>query len=304
MANININRKKTKNFSIAWGFFWLLLAGLVIANTFGGFVDVGIWSYIIGGIALLVLFSCIASLSLANVLIPIAALYYIFQAPISEATSLNLPAIPFWPLALGTFLATIGLHMMLPSRFGKGNIISVNIGGNSGGNRKYKHKKYDKRGNRIDIDDDDVVIIDVDSDSNEDGQRGEDYTERTERTKIEEGDDENNPHISVSFGYASRYLHATNLETAELSCSFGGMEVYFDNVTLSPEGAEINVNCSFGSMEIYVPSHWRVIDDISASLANAEVNRKLQSNDADAPTVRITGSVSLGNVEVNRIKGS
>ena len=80
------------------------------------------------------------------------------------------------------------------------------------------------------------------------------------------------------------------------------MEVYFDNVTLSPNGAEVNVNCSFGSVERYVPSHWRVIDDLNSSLANAEVSRKLQSNDADAPTIRVTGSVSLGNVEVKRIK--
>ena len=80
------------------------------------------------------------------------------------------------------------------------------------------------------------------------------------------------------------------------------MEVYFDNVTLAPGGAEVSVNCSFGSVEIYVPSHWRVIDDLNASLANAEVSRKLQNNDADAPTLRVTGSVSLGNVEVKRIK--
>jgi predicted membrane protein len=80
------------------------------------------------------------------------------------------------------------------------------------------------------------------------------------------------------------------------------MEVYFDNVTLAPDGAEVNVNCSLGSIEIYVPSHWRVIDNLSASLGNAEVSRKLQSNDADAPTLRVTGSVSMGNVEVKRIK--
>ncbi|MCL2663798.1 MAG: cell wall-active antibiotics response protein [Oscillospiraceae bacterium] len=277
---------KAKTSKIAWGFFWLLLAGLVIANQFGGFVELGFWSIAIAVIATVVLFHCIISLSFASIAIPLAALYYIFQ-PFLE-TPLGLPEIPFWTLALVALLVTIALNLMLPKRFKSVTSVHVDLGNSSN-----KKRKRNKAENRFDlpVDDADVIII-----------NNGDRTEGNERTKVEEGDDANNPYISVSFGYASRYLHSDCLESAELSCSFGGMEVYFDNVTLAPGGAEVNVNCSFGSIEIYVPSHWRVIDDLSASLANAEVSRKLQNNDADAPTLRITGSVSLGNVEVKRGK--
>ena len=271
---------------IAWGFFWFLLAGLILANSFGQFVQLSVWSIVIGAIAAIILFHCLATLSFASIPIPLAALYYIFQLP------LGLPPVGFWTIAVTAILLTVGLHVLLPRRFSSRKFVHVNI--NEG-----RRKRYDSRGNvKVDVGDAEIII---DGDGN--AENGKDYTEANEKTKIEEGDDANNPYISVSFGYASRYLHAESLETAELNCSFGGMEVYFDNVTLSPNGAEIDVNCSFGSIEIFVPSHWRVIDDMNASLANAEVSRRLQGNDPDAPTIRVTGSVSLGNVEVKRIKG-
>jgi len=275
---------KARSSKIAWGFFWLLLAGLILANYFGDFVQLGFWSYAIGAIATIIFFHCLATLSIASMPIPLAALYYIFRAPIGW------PEVPFWTLVLVTLLATIGLHILLPKKLSNPHFININI------NEKKKYKRnYSKGGVNVSVGGDDVVIIDT---------NGENIGEEYDGTKIEEGDDSNNPYISVSFGYASRYLHADCLKTAELSCSFGGMEVYFDNVTLHPDGAEVNVTCSFGSMEIYVPSHWLVIDDVNASLANSEISQKLQSNDSSAPTLRITGSVSLGNLEVNRIKGS
>jgi len=120
---------------------------------------------------------------------------------------------------------------------------------------------------------------------------------------IEEGEDENNPTISMQFGHVTRYLHSECLETAELRCAFGAMEVYFDHVQLSGNGAEITAYCKIGSIEMYVPRHWRVINHISTSLGNAEVDGRLESADDDAPTLTITGNVSMGNIEVKRLKG-
>jgi len=259
-------RKQIKK--VAWGLFWLLIAGLVLANYFGFFgedFEFGIWHIIFGTIALMILFHCLATLAFANIPIPLAALYFILQGQIEA-----LPEIDFWPLAAVAILLTIAFHFLLPRRFKYGNFVNINI---NNGERVYA-KKFS-------------------------ASSGESYVIGN---SDENGDDENNPSISVSFGGAVRYLHADCLKTAELTSSFGSLEVYFDNVTLHPDGAEVNVNCSFGNLEIYVPAHWRVIDDINASLANAEVSRKLRGNDPDAPTLRITGSVSLGNVEVSRIK--
>jgi len=298
------NKSRRRSSRIAWGFFWFLLAGLILANSIGDFVQLGVWSIIIGALAAVILFHCLATLSLASIPIPLAALYYIFQSP------LGLPPVGFWTIAVVAVLLTAGLHVILPRRFSSGKFIDVHVGKTSrkryGSGENVRVKVGDKV--LVDIDDADVVIDggeQVGAGTGQNRNGGDNgYNYEGTRTQIDEGDDPNNPYFSVSFGGASRYLHADCLKTAELNCSFGSLEVYFDNVTLSPYGAEVNVNCSFGSIEIYVPSHWRVIDDMNASLANAEVSRRLQSNDSDAPTIRVTGSVSLGNVEVNRIKGS
>jgi predicted membrane protein len=250
----------------AWGFFWLLIPALILANYFGGFVELGVWSIAVGALALLIMFHCIASLSFASLPLPIATLYYIFQVP------LELPMISFWTLVLVTIPVIIALHLLLPRRFGSGKFVVMGLDGFDG-------NKDRKRGRR------------------NGGVGGGSVTQ------ITEGDDDNNPRISVSFGGASRYLHSDCLETAELNCSFGGLEVYFDHVQLSPNGAEVYVNCSFGAVEMYVPSDWRVIDEMSASLGGVDVNKHLLSAAPDAPTLTVTGNVSFGGVEVKRIKG-
>ena len=266
----------------AWGVALLLIAALILVNYFGGFVELGVWSIIVSAVALIILINCIARLSFVAIPLPIVALYYVFQAP------LELPFIQFWLLAVVTVLVMCGLFFLLPRRYriGKHFVVSIDGEGKSARSRRGKRgTKFGRNGNRCE-DGIDTIIDDGDDEA-----------------IIEEGDDENNPYIRVQFGSASRYLRSDCLESAELDCSFGALEVYFDNVKLSPDGANIHVECSFGSIEIYLPGHWRVINELSASLGNAEVDRRLENADDDAPTVRITGDVSLGNVEVCRIKG-
>jgi len=285
-------RRKTSK--AVWGFFWLLIAGLVLANYFGGFVELSVWSIIIGAVALIILCHCIASLSIASMPIPLGALYYIFQDP------LDLPFIPFWTLALVAVLLTCGLHVLLPKRLGSRQFVNINI--NEGKKSIFGSVNKAKKDNaNIYVNGSEIageIIDDLEADGIE-----IDIDEDYDKTKVEEGDDPNNPYISVSFGAACRYLHADRLETADLRCNFGSLEVYFDNVTLHPDGAEVNITSSFGSVEVYIPSHWRVIDDIGVSLGNAEVSGRLQRNDPSSPTLKVTGSVSLGNAEVKRIKG-
>ncbi|MDR2570250.1 MAG: cell wall-active antibiotics response protein [Oscillospiraceae bacterium] len=175
---------------------------------------------------------------------------------------LELPIISFWPLVLVTVLTTSGLYALLPKTFFRRIKKNVN-----------------------------VVYTD---------ENGKEYTDE-DKTRIDESGDNNNPHISVQFGGVSRYLNSNCLETAELDCSFGSLEVYFDSVELSPDGAEVFVNCKFGNIELYVPKHWHITNNMNASLGNAEVNGRNDSSE-DAPKLTVTGNVSLGNIEVNRIK--
>ena len=267
---IFVGKGTKKGWAWGWGVFLLLIAALVVANQFGGFLELGFWSIAVAALAVAFFIKCIVDLSFASIPLPLAALYYIFQVP------LDLPAITFWPLVLVTVLVTAGLHVLIPQR-------------------KFKFKYH--RGHRESKYTNDNTVIGskriIDGDIEEvldefDGQ-------------IEEGGSDNNPQISVQFGGGSRYLHADSLETVELDCSFGGLEVYFDHVQLSPNGAEAFLNCKFGAIELYVPSHWRIIDNMSASLGGVDIKNRREAVDENAPTLKVSGNVSFGGVEVHRI---
>jgi len=115
-----------------------------------------------------------------------------------------------------------------------------------------------------------------------------------------EDNNDNNPYISVNFGTVSRSLHADSLETARLSCNFGAMEIFFNQVELSPNGAEVSIICSFGGVQLFIPRHWQVIDKLHCTLAGVD-NRSFSAPAENAPRLTLNGSVSLGGVEVKYI---
>jgi len=288
MIYVNGKGNRKKNRAWGWGILLILVAALVVANQFGGFLDLGFWSLAIAVLAVAVFVNCIIDYSFASLPIPIAALYYIFQEP------LGLPVLTFWPLVLVTLLVTAGLHVIIPQKRFK---------------FKYKKKKKNKDVEVIYMNENgvsssktvktpDVEVIYV-NENDVSGSKQED-TSNNEEGQFEEGGEENNPRISVQFGGGSRYLHANALETVELDCSFGGLEVYFDHVTLSPNGAEAFVECKFGAIELYVPADWHIIDNMSSSLGGVEYTGRESSNE-NSPTLKVTGNVSFGAVEVHRV---
>jgi len=115
----------------------------------------------------------------------------------------------------------------------------------------------------------------------------------------EENIDDNHFKCEVAFGSAVKYIQSNNLERASLSCSFGAIEAYFDNVTPCPEGCVINCECSFGSIELYFPREWKVYNRITSSLGSArEVNT---ADRTSTQCVTLTGSVSFGAVEIRYV---
>lgn len=120
-------------------------------------------------------------------------------------------------------------------------------------------------------------------------------------TLTEEGDDDNHPVLRTSFGSASKYLHADRFEYGQFYASFGTLEVFFDQVTLAPGGAEVFVECSFGSIKLYVPRHWRVEASANASLGDILNDTRYAQTDENSPVLALNGNVSLASVEVQYI---
>ncbi len=104
---------------------------------------------------------------------------------------------------------------------------------------------------------------------------------------------------SNSLGESTRYVHASNLEIAEIKNSFGETTIYFDNVSLSENGATIHVSNSFGETTLYIPREWNIVCNLSCAFG--EVTIPPETITADAPQVTITGSVSFGECLIQRM---
>lgn len=112
--------------------------------------------------------------------------------------------------------------------------------------------------------------------------------------------DDNHPYAKVQFGSSSKYLHSNNLQSGKFIASFGELEVFFDQVQLNSEGAEIFLDCSFASIKLNIPRQWRVIDNLHVSLAEVNNNKRTAPAE-DAPRITLSGNVQFGGVEIQYI---
>jgi hypothetical protein len=138
--------------------------------------------------------------------------------------------------------------------------------------------------------------------------RNEDEYVKSNRTNnrhsqihTESGNYDDNPSISVNFGAIDRRLYADNLETVRLNCNFGALKVFLDQAKPCQSGAEAIINCSFGGIELFAPKHWRVIDKVNCALGGVSVNKTFTASTENAPTLTLTGSVSLGGIDVRYV---
>jgi hypothetical protein len=79
------------------------------------------------------------------------------------------------------------------------------------------------------------------------------------------------------------------------------LEVYFDQATLSPNGAEVYCNCKFGAIELIVPRTWRVVDKLNCTLGGVDNKHRHSSPAEDAPRLTVLGDVSLGGIEIKYV---
>lgn len=113
--------------------------------------------------------------------------------------------------------------------------------------------------------------------------------------------DDNNPYVKVSFGSSSKYLHADHFKSGQFTVSFGELEVYFDQVQLDPEGADVFVDCSFGALKLFIPRQWNVSENIHTSLGGIDYKGRKEQTADNAPRLNLTGNVQLGGIELHYV---
>jgi len=112
---------------------------------------------------------------------------------------------------------------------------------------------------------------------------------------------DNSPTVNVTFGSVSRYLYADALQSAHLSCTFGGMEIYFDQVQLNDNAATVYLDCKFGGIDLFVPRHWNVVEQVENIFGGTDVARRIEPLKEGAPTLTVVGDVSFGGVDIHYV---
>ena len=206
--------KLKNNRNWIWGLLLLLVAAFIVANQLGLFMPLSFGSIVAIIFAAIFLTNCIIHRSI--IMLPfVVALTYIFLR-----NQYLVPDMSTWALLAAATLVSVGIGFLIPQKKGNANF-------------------------SFGVFSDDSENWDEDWDDDEDGEQ------RRERARTKAGGAiDNNPSISVNFGGVSRYLYADNLETVSLACNFGGMEIYFDQAQLSPDGAKVHLNCMFGGIEL------------------------------------------------------
>ncbi len=108
--------------------------------------------------------------------------------------------------------------------------------------------------------------------------------------------DENNIDLSVNFGSCIKYINTEDFEKINISSSFAGVKVYFDNAKILKDQATINLNLSFAGVELFIPKEWKIVNNIDISLGGVE--EKTRNNSETTKTVYLNGKVSLAGVEI------
>lgn len=102
--------------------------------------------------------------------------------------------------------------------------------------------------------------------------------------------------VKVKFSSSIKYVNSAQFEKGIFRCSFGALKVYFDNTTISPNGAEIILDISFAGVELYIPKEWNVVNKVNTSMGGIE--EKNGNQPSSGPTVILSGNVSLSGVEI------
>lgn len=102
--------------------------------------------------------------------------------------------------------------------------------------------------------------------------------------------------VNVSMSNSIRFLQSADFRRADVRVSMGNAKLYFDDVTLSDQGATITVDVHLGGVQLYVPTSWNVQVDVDADLGSVETTG--EPDDSDGPLVIITGRVPLGGLGI------
>lgn len=103
--------------------------------------------------------------------------------------------------------------------------------------------------------------------------------------------------IDNTFRETTRYIMTSSFKGGEISNSFGETTIHLTQAQMDLHGAHLAVNSSFGSVNLYIPREWAVNTEVNV-IFGALNDDRFGYQDSAVPNLRITGSVSFGELKI------
>jgi hypothetical protein len=105
-------------------------------------------------------------------------------------------------------------------------------------------------------------------------------------------------HRQYTFSGAQLNIESQAWRGGELGVTAGGVELDLRNARVVPEGGLLDLRVVMGGVDIRVPDTWQVYCEVTPLFGGADDMTRSTQGAADAPRLRITGTVTLGGVTV------
>ena len=130
------------------------------------------------------------------------------------------------------------------------------------------------------------------------------FFEKKSYWSLEEGEnirveDEGNIKISSAFSGGTKYINTDKFVSADISCKYSGLEIYFDNAVMAEDKAVLRLDVSFSGLELYIPRSWNVENRTNVFLGGVE--NKKYGDKVSTNTLILTGNIKLSGVEIHYI---
>lgn len=112
-------------------------------------------------------------------------------------------------------------------------------------------------------------------------------------------EDEGNIKISAAFSGGTKFINTDKFVSANISCKYSGLEVYFDNAVMAENTAVIRLDVAFSGLELYIPKNWNVENRTNVFLGGVE--NKKYGDKVYTNTLILTGDIKISGVEVHYI---
>ena len=109
-------------------------------------------------------------------------------------------------------------------------------------------------------------------------------------------EDKSNIVQKTSFSGITKYINSDDFKQADLHCTCGAMEIYFDRAKIKDKTAVVQINSTCSGIELFLPKEWTIENHISTTLSG--IDEKNRNTPDGSATLILIGEITLSGITI------